>query len=257
LYTLGVDIGSSATKAVILQDGCTIVATSMIPSGAGTSGVRRVLEDLHRQSRLSLEQMSNIIATGYGREQFSPARRSVSELTCHAKGVHLLLPQTRTIIDVGGQDVKVLQVGEKGALLNFVMNDKCAAGTGRFLEVMARVLETDVSKLGELARLSEQRLDISSTCTVFAESEVISHLANGAAIPDVVAGIHRSVAKIVCGLANRVGILPPLVMTGGVAQNAGVVSALQERLSLPIAVSSMPQLTGALGAALLGYEQAC
>jgi predicted CoA-substrate-specific enzyme activase len=256
LITLGIDIGSSATKAIVLEDGSTTVASVMVPAGAGTSGTQRVIEELKKVSGYELAQMDYIIATGYGRALFEPANRHVSELTCHAKGVSMLLPQTRTIIDIGGQDVKVLRVNETGNMLDFVMNEKCAAGTGRFLEVMARVLETEVSKLGELAGQSEKRLDISSTCTVFAESEVISQLANGAKLPDIAAGIHRSVAKSVCGLANRIGIKPQLAMTGGVARNVGVVRAIEERLGYPVIVPPMPQMTGALGAARLAYQEA-
>lgn len=179
----------------------------------------------------------------------------MSELSCHAMGAHFLWPNVHTVIDIGGQDAKVIHI-ENGAMTNFQMNDKCAAGTGRFLDVMARVLEVKVSDLAPLGAQSTKRVPISSTCTVFAESEVISQLSKGTNKIDIIAGIHRSVASRVIGLVNRVGVSPDVAMTGGVAQNYGIVHALEEGLGIEIKTSPLAQYNGALGAALYAYRKA-
>ncbi len=256
MYTLGLDFGSTASKGVIIEDGKKIVATAVISSGTGTSGPQRVQEELDKVSGLKFEDMSAVVVTGYGRMKYERADKQVSELSCHAKGVHFLVPEARTVIDIGGQDAKALKLDENGFLVNFVMNDKCAAGTGRFLDVMSGVLETEVSKLGELSSKATAPVGISSTCTVFAESEVISHLSNDAGVENIVAGIHESVAGRVSGLAKRVGVQDKVVMVGGVARNSGVVKAMEEALRVQITVPEYPQLTGAIGAALFAYEEA-
>lgn len=254
MYTMGIDIGSTATKGVIMQDGQEIVISKMVDVGTGTSGVHRVLDAILADSGLSLDDMAYIIATGYGRQNFEFANRQMSELSCHAKGASWRIPDARTIIDIGGQDAKAIKLDGNGGMVNFVMNEKCAAGTGRFLDVMARVLETTVDGLGELDARSTENLSITSTCTVFAESEVISLLSNGRAVEDIVHAIHESVAKRACGLASRVGVSDPVVMTGGVARNLGVVRAIERELKREIIVPDNPQITGALGAALLAWE---
>ena len=255
MYTMGIDIGSTATKGVILKDGKEIIAYSTISSGTGTSGPKRVQEDLKEKSNLGIEDMSRIIATGYGRMNFEKADKQISELSCHAKGVSFLVPTARTVIDIGGQDAKALRLTEDGRLDNFVMNDKCAAGTGRFLDVMAGILETDISNLGDISSKSTKDIKISSTCTVFAESEVISYLSTGAKIEDIVNGIHNSVAGRVASLAKRVGIKDDIVMVGGVARNKGVVRSMEKALGKTIVVPQWEQLTGALGASLYAYEE--
>jgi predicted CoA-substrate-specific enzyme activase len=178
-----------------------------------------------------------------------------SELSCHARGAAWLYPGVRTVLDIGGQDAKALSVLPGGKLGGFVMNDKCAAGTGRFLEVMARILDTDMSVLGELDLLSQKRVDISSTCTVFAESEVISQLSKGVETADLTAGINRAVAFRGAGLLKRLGITEPLFMTGGVARHPGVVRALQAELHMTVNTDERAQLAGAIGAALLAYDK--
>ena len=183
------------------------------------------------------------------------ADKQMSELSCHAKGASFLFPEVHTVIDIGGQDVKVLHI-DNGAMTNFQMNDKCAAGTGRFLDVMARVLEVKVEDLGRLGAMSTKKVGISSTCTVFAESEVISQLSMGTDKCDIIDGIHRSVAHRVTGLAHRIGVVPDVVMTGGVAQNQGVVNALQEELGVEIKTSPLTQYNGALGAAIMAWQAA-
>ena len=201
------------------------------------------------------EDVSFVLATGYGRNSLEGfADHQMSELSCHAKGASFLFPEVRTVIDIGGQDVKVLRV-ENGAMTNFQMNDKCAAGTGRFLDVMARILEVDVNELGTLGAQSTKYVGISSTCTVFAESEVISQLSADTDKRDIINGIHMSVAGRVAGLAHRVGVQDQVVMTGGVAQNSGVVKALEDQLGHKVHTSPLTQYVGALGAALFAYKK--
>ncbi len=254
-YTMGIDIGSSACKAVILKDGDEIVGTFKVAVGTGTTGPNRAFEGVLESAGLSADEIDYVLATGYGRNTFERADAQMSELSCHAKGANHLFPDVRTVIDIGGQDVKVIQI-DHGAMVNFQMNDKCAAGTGRFLDVMARILEVDVSDLASLAAKSTKTIAISSTCTVFAESEVISQLANGEKKEDVVNGIHYAITARVVGLARRVGIRDRVVMTGGVAQNAGVVKALQDQLEHEVSTSPLSQYVGALGAALYAYSKA-
>lgn len=254
-YTMGIDIGSSACKAVILKDGDEIVGTFKVAVGTGTTGPNRAFEGVLESAGLSADEIDYVLATGYGRNTFERADAQMSELSCHAKGANHLFLDVRTVIDIGGQDVKVIQI-DHGAMVNFQMNDKCAAGTGRFLDVMARILEVDVSDLASLAAKSTKKIAISSTCTVFAESEVISQLANGEKKEDVVNGIHYAITARVVGLARRVGIRDRVVMTGGVAQNAGVVKALQDQLEHEVSTSPLSQYVGALGAALYAYSKA-
>lgn len=255
VYVLGIDIGSASSKVAVLDKNKTMVVSAVVTGGAGTTGPARVLEEVFSQSGLGWEDINRTVATGYGRMSFQKADKQISEITCHARGVHHLLPSVQTIVDIGGQDVKAMSIAPDGAVSKFAMNDKCAAGTGRFLEVMARVLETEVSKLGELAGQADAIVDISNTCTVFAESEVISRLASGVKACNIAAGIHKSVARRVAGLAVRVGIKPDVVLTGGVAQNQGIVKALSDELKQPIMVSPNCQITGALGAALIAYKE--
>ena len=255
IYTLGIDVGSTASKCIILKNGTEIVSKSLIDVGAGTSGPQRAISEVLDNCGLKREDMSYILATGYGRNSLLDlADKQMSELSCHAKGATFLFPQVHTVIDIGGQDVKILQV-ENGVMTNFVMNDKCAAGTGRFLDVMARVLEVKVEDLGTLGAQSTKTVEISSTCTVFAESEVISQLSMGTNKCDIINGIHNSVASRVVGLAHRVGVVDRVVMTGGVAQNTGVVKALEKQLGHEISTSPLTQYNGALGAALFAYQR--
>ena len=256
IYTLGIDIGSTASKCVILKDGTELVAKSLIAVGAGTSGPDRAIAQVLETAGMKREDMAYVLATGYGRNSLENfADHQMSELSCHAKGAAYLFPEVRTVIDIGGQDVKVMRV-ENGAMTNFQMNDKCAAGTGRFLDVMARILEVDVNELGALGAQSTKYVGISSTCTVFAESEVISQLARDTDKRDIINGIHMSVAGRVAGLAHRVGVQDQVVMTGGVAQNSGVVKALEEHLGHKVHTSPLTQYVGALGAALFAYKRA-
>ncbi|MBR2522628.1 MAG: 2-hydroxyglutaryl-CoA dehydratase [Coriobacteriales bacterium] len=255
LLTLGMDVGSTTSKCLILRNGEEVLASALVPAGTGTSGPSRALEEALASAGLAREDVAVLTATGYGRSTFPGADYVVSELSCHALGAHALCEEARTVIDIGGQDAKALRIGPDGKLESFLMNDKCAAGTGRFLEVMARVLEKDVSDLAEMDEQAEGIVPISSTCTVFAESEVISQLAKGVDLCSLVKGIHASVAVRTAALARRLGVVPPIAMTGGVARNAGVVHALESELGTSIRVSPLAQMAGALGAAIYGYRK--
>ena len=253
VFTLGIDLGSTTSKAVALKDGKFVVGSSIISAGTGTTGPARAFEACLKDSGIAKEQLSMIIATGYGRNTFEEANLAISELTAHAIGVHAMYPDARTLIDIGGQDAKVMSIGESGRLENFMMNDKCAAGTGRFLEVMAKVLELDISELKDYDEKADGMISVSSTCTVFAESEVISQLSRGVDIPSLVRGINASVAVKTASLVKRLGVKEPVYMTGGVARNTGVVRALERELGVKVNVSEIQQLNGAFGAAIYGF----
>lgn len=255
---LGLDVGSTASKCVIADEHGAIVARGLYSAGAGTAGPRACVEEALSQVSVtaSLDDVTMSCATGYGRHLEEWTSMQVSELSCHAKGAARLFDGVRTVIDIGGQDAKVLSLSKDGKLVNFVMNDKCAAGTGRFLDVMANVFGCSVSDLSDLDRQSDEIAPISSTCTVFAESEVISKLAAGTPIPDIVAGVHESVVDRTYGLAKRAGIIPIVAMTGGVALNTGLRERLEQRIGHPIATSELAQFAGAYGAALSALEKA-
>ena len=254
MYTLGIDIGSSSSKAVILKDGKEVVNQAVIQVGTGTSGPARVMEKVFEDIDLKPENIRFTVATGYGRFAVKEADKQISEISCHAKGIFFQHPEARTIIDIGGQDAKAIRLDAKGNIGQFVMNDKCAAGTGRFLDVMSRVLEIPLSEMGNVHFDATEWAFVSSTCTVFAESEVISLLSQGVTRENIVAGVHQSVASKACSLVYRVGVNDDIVMCGGVAQNPGAVDAIEKQLKKPVVVAKNPQLTGALGAALFAYE---
>ncbi len=256
MFTMGIDVGSASSKAVILDDGNRIVAAEAVQVGTGSTGPKRVIEAVLNNSGLKLGDMKKIVATGYGRFAIKEADKQISEISCHAKGIFHLIPTARTIIDIGGQDAKAIKLDNNGMVSQFFMSDKCAAGTGRFLDVMARVLEITVEEMADYDSRATEPACISSICTVFAESEVISQLSNGTAKENIIAGIHQSVATKACGLAKRVGIAADVVMSGGVAQNAGVVRAISKKLDQRVIVAPNTQVVGALGAALFAYTEA-
>ena len=250
MITMGIDIGSAACKSIIIQDGKHILSKEAFPLGTGTSGPQRVFNQALDNACLKREDLDKIMVTGYGRFTFNEAAGQRSEITCHAAGMHFLMPEARTIIDIGGQDIKIIRLNDSGKVENFVMNDKCAAGTGRFLEVMSRVMNVQIEDLGSLSIQSKEEVSISNTCTVFAESEVISKLSLGVKLPDLAAGIHVSVAKRAAALVFRCGAEPEVGMSGGVALNQGVVSAISKELKTEIHVHELCQYIGALGAAI-------
>ena len=251
---LGIDIGSSATKLVVIDENRDIVGRSVVQLGTGTSGVENAISNLYATHDFRPEDIMGSVVTGYGRKQFGSADTEISEISCHAKGVSHLCPSVRTIIDIGGQDTKVIRIDSNGKIQDFTMNDKCAAGTGRFISVMSKVLDVDIADMGFIDKKATEVISISNTCAVFAESEVISKLSSGCSIPNIVAGIHQSVARRVAGLAYRNRIEPDIALTGGVAQNTGMIRALEQELNDRLIIPCDPQLTGALGAALFALD---
>lgn len=254
-YAAGVDSGSTSTDAVVMDREHHILGSAILPTGAGAaSGAERALEQALEQAGLSLDQLGAVITTGYGRETIGLSDDSVTEITCHARGAHFLYPDARTVIDIGGQDSKVIRIDGTGGVMNFIMNDKCAAGTGRFLDMMARTLELSLSEMSVLGLEWKNDVMISSMCTVFAESEVVSLVANNTPAADIIHGLNRAVAGKTAALAKRLGGEPAYIMTGGVAQNQGVVKALEEKLGARVFVSPQAQLCGAIGAALIALD---
>ncbi len=256
MYTCGIDVGSVSAEAVIInrQDGKTdIVAYIITPTGGDSKGAAtNVFNQALEKAGLAAGDISAVVATGYGRINIPFATKNITEISCHARGVAHYFPDIRTVIDIGGQDSKVIKLDSKGNPIDFLMNDKCAAGTGRFLEVMAKALDIDIRNFAEIFATTSQKVDISSTCTVFAESEIVSLIGHGVAKNSIVKGLVYSITGRIISMVERIGLEEPVCMTGGVAKNLAVVSALEERLDLKIKVPEEPQITGALGAALLG-----
>lgn len=251
MRTAGIDIGSITTKAAVL-DNSTILGTRVSFTGYNVEiAARKVYEDLLEELSLDASSISKIVSTGYGRNSAPFAHKAMTEIICHGAGAHYLNPDIRTVIDVGGQDSKALLVDENGVVKDFVMNDKCAAGTGRFLEVMARALEVDLDDFGTLSLHAKQPAKISSICTVFAESEVISLISKGEVRENIIAGIHDSAASRVYAMTQRIGAKPPIMMTGGVAKNIGMVRSLEKKFNQTIEVNDYAQVNGAIGAAVL------
>ena len=255
-FYAGIDIGSLFSKVVIIDDTSVIKAYSIIRSGAVYKGAAEAAMDKAIvKADINKSDLDCIVSTGYGRARVPFADKQVTEISCHGRGANHVFSEVRTIIDIGGQDSKVIEINEKGQAVKFVMNDKCAAGTGRFLEVMAGSLEVDFEDMSELADKSKNNVEISSMCTVFAESEVISLFAQGICKPDIAAGIYRSIARRITGLAGQVGKKEKFAMTGGVAKSTGMVKALGKSLKTTLLVPEEPQIIGALGAALIAKEK--
>ncbi len=251
MITIGIDVGSITTKAVMMKDGA-LVSAKVINTGYNAKNAgETVLEDIISEVRIKRSSIERIVATGYGRNSVPFADKTVTEITCHASGGRYLNPKIRSVIDIGGQDSKAIVMDEKGRVKDFAMNDKCAAGTGRFLEVMARALEVDLDDFGKMSLNAENPSIISSICTVFAESEIISLISKGEKRENIIAGIHNSISVRVVAMAGRIGLTAPVMMTGGVAKNIGVVKALEKKTGHSIFVSKEAQIAGAIGAAII------
>lgn len=257
-YVAGIDSGSTSTDVVILDQNGKIKSTMIIPTGGGAMmSAEKSLSLALEKAGINKDEIVRIVTTGYGRAYIDSGDDSITEITCHAKGAHYLNPNVRTIIDIGGQDIKAISIDENGAVTNFLMNDKCAAGTGRFLEMMARTLGLSLEEMSTKGLDWKENIVISSMCTVFAESEVVSLVAQNKAIPDIIHGLNVSVASKVGALAARLGKGNPgeYMMTGGVAKNQGIINALEEKLGAKLYICDEAQLCGALGAALFAYEK--
>jgi len=242
------------TKVVLMDEGSNLLAAIKGPTGPEHRQLaNEVMRQALEQAGLQIDDISCIVATGYGRVNVPFADRQITELSCHARGVSSLFPDARTAIDIGGQDAKCMKI-DNGRLTNFVMNDKCAAGTGRFLEVTAAALGIELEDMGDISLKATKKIQISNLCTIFAQQEVVALLSRGEKLENIVAGLHDALASRTAALARRLGIEPDLVLTGGVAKNNGMVKAMQESLGCEIFVPEEPLLTGALGAAIMAKE---
>lgn len=249
----GIDIGSTMTKAVILQEG--IAASVIGPTGPEQRRLaNKVMEEALSLAGLPFEAVTYIVSTGYGRINVPFADRQITEITCHARGIRFLFPEARTVIDIGGQDSKAISIDRQGRPQHFIMNDKCAAGSGRFLEIIADTLGIPLEEIGDLSLKSTHPATISNLCTIWAQQEVASSLAQGVPVPDLLAGVHRSLADRISRMAQRLRLEKPIVLTGGGSKNKGLAAALGEYLAADLLIPENPLLTGALGAALLGRD---
>jgi predicted CoA-substrate-specific enzyme activase len=247
----GIDVGSLSTDCVIINEKEEILSYSITETGASsTEAAEKSLEEALARLAVQRGAVKNLVATGYGRISVPFADKRVTEISCHALGAYKLFPDTRTVVDIGGQDSKVIRVGPGGKVLDFTMNDKCAAGTGRFLEVMASKLQVPLGEMGSLSVGANGEVRISSVCTVFAESEVISLVAQNHPKEEIIRGIHRAIVNRVWSMVKTLGVEREVTMSGGVAKNRGVVAFLEEKLGHPIHVYEEPQIVGGLGAAL-------
>jgi predicted CoA-substrate-specific enzyme activase len=255
-FAAGVDVGSTQTKAVLMEESAGIVARMIVDTGANVSkAAENAYLALCREAGVDARDIGYVVGTGYGRYKIAFGNAQMTEISCHARGAHHVFPNTRTVIDMGGQDSKAIRVGETGEVLDFMMNDKCAAGTGRFLSNAADVLNIGLDDIGPLSLRATRPVKITTVCTVFVESDILSYLAQGKKAEDILGGVHLAIAKRTVSLARRVEIAPAITVTGGVARNSGMVKALEEVLGVPLQVSVDSHFTGAIGAALYALEK--
>ncbi len=257
VYGAGVDVGSTQTKAIILDEDRKVVGRALIATGANVSRAAetafvRACED----ARLAREAVGYVVGTGYGRYKVTFGDAQITEITCHARGAQALFPGTRTVIDMGGQDTKAIKVGPEGEVLDFSMNDKCAAGTGRFLQAAAEVIGLPLERIGEVALQAREPVRLTSVCTVFVESDIMSYLAQKKKVEDILAGVHKAIAARTVSLVRRVGIEEEITFTGGVARNVGMARTLEAVLGRTLNVSPESHFMGALGAAIFALERA-
>jgi predicted CoA-substrate-specific enzyme activase len=255
-YAAGVDVGSTQTKAVVINDREEIIGRALIDTGANVvTAAEKAFELAMVDTRSTEQEIECVIGTGYGRYQINFGHDQVTEISCHARGAVHMFPNTRTVLDMGGQDTKAISVAPAGDILDFCMNDKCAAGTGRFLGAASTALDIPLGELGPTALQAKKSVRISTTCTVFAESEILSWLGRGQKIEDILLGVHESIASRSLGLLRRVGIERELTFSGGVAKNVGMVKTLEKKLGFSINVSEESHFMGALGAGLFGLDR--
>ena len=256
MIVAGCDVGSLAAKAVVLRDGAIagagVVRSGSAPEQSASAAMRLALA----QAGLGLDDLASCVGTGYGRKRISFGDAAESEIACHARGAVWQAPSVRTIVDIGGQDAKAIKLDERGAVVRYLYNDKCASGTGRFLEVIAEALGIELEAMGALARQSTEHLTLSNQCVVFAETEILSLVSEGRETADIVKALHRAVARRAAAMARSIGVVADVAMTGGVALNAGMFDALGEALGLTLVRVPYPQLNGAIGAALVAAERA-
>ena len=254
-YAAGIDVGSTQTKAVVLDTSRAIVARALIDTGANVKRAgQRVLDQVLQESGVPRGDIRFVVGTGYGRYKIEAGNTQVTEISCHARGAHMLFPATRTVVDMGGQDTKAIKIGPDGDVLDFCMNDKCAAGTGRFLAGAADVLGLSLDDIGPISLKGTKPVRLTSVCTVFVESDILSHLAQKKKVEDILAGVHQAIATRTVGLIRRVGVEQEITFTGGVARNVGMIRALGDKLGASLNTSAESQYTGAFGAALFALD---
>jgi predicted CoA-substrate-specific enzyme activase len=254
-YAAGVDVGSTQTKALVIDERRQIVSRALTETGANViRAAENAFHEALRNGDLREEEVEYVVGTGYGRYKVTFGNTQVTEISCHGRGAVHMFPGTRTVVDMGGQDTKAISVATSGEIVDFCMNDKCAAGTGRFLGAASSALDIPLDELGPTALKGERPVKISTTCTVFAESEVLSWLGKGKKIEDILLGVHQSIAARSAGLLRRVGIEEQVTFTGGVAKNVAMIESLNERLGLKVNVSEESHYMGALGAALFALD---
>ncbi len=254
-YAAGIDVGSTQSKAVLIDTSRAIAAKSLIDTGANVKRAgQRGLDALLKESGVQREQIGFVVGTGYGRYKIEAGDTQVTEISCHARGAQMLFPATRTVVDMGGQDTKAIKVGPEGDVIDFCMNDKCAAGTGRFLAGAADVLGLTLDDIGPISLKGTRPIRLTSVCTVFVESDILSYLAQKKKVEDILAGVHEAIAARTIGLLRRVGMEDEITFTGGVARNVGMVAALERKLDRRLNVGPESQYIGALGAALFALD---
>jgi predicted CoA-substrate-specific enzyme activase len=252
---IGVDIGSTFSKAVIFSDSG-ILSWAIIPSGGSyRAAADEVVSQALAKVGISIEDIAYVIATGYGAASVSFANQSVNDISCQGRGISYLFSSVRTVVDIGGQFTRAFRVDNEGRPVAFVLSEKCAAGSGRLLQVIARVLQVDIGELGELSLKSKSKVDFTTGCAVFNESEAISRIAEGAAKEDIAAGVHRALAAKIQGLVGRLGFEPDCALVGGGAKNIGLVKSIEERLGVSVLIPQEPQIIAALGAATVAEEK--
>jgi (R)-2-hydroxyacyl-CoA dehydratese activating ATPase len=247
---LGIDIGAGYTKAVVCES-ATLLSSAVMPSGGSyKETIRAVTEEALRKINLSSRDISRTVATGYGAAMVE-ADQTVTDISCHARGIHHLFPSVRTVIDIGAQFSKAIQINDAGKVTNFVMNEKCAGGSGKFLQVIARILHITLEEIGPLSLASRNPVEFTTGCAVFAESEAVSRIAEGALPGDILAGVHKAMASKIVNLVTRLGLKEECAITGGGAKDRGLVKAIEAELGIAVQVPPEPQITAALGAALM------
>ncbi|MDY6903384.1 MAG: acyl-CoA dehydratase activase [Thermodesulfobacteriota bacterium] len=255
MIVAGCDIGSLTSKAVILKDGEIMASRVMRVAGSPRQTAEKIMTLTLEDAGLAMEDVDYTVGTGYGRKQIPFASKVESEISCHGKGAWWSSNTIRTVIDIGGQDAKAIKLDEDGKVIRYVYNDKCASGTGRFLEIMADALEVPLEDMGKIAGQATEVIDMSSQCVVFAETEIVSLVNDGKEIPDILKALNRAMANRIVSLAKSIGVEQEIVITGGVAKNIGVYEALEERLKMPVQHLKVdPQINGALGAAVMAGE---
>jgi predicted CoA-substrate-specific enzyme activase len=257
MHFAGVDVGSTTTKAAVMDEGLVVVGKALLPTGANViRAAKTAFEQALQEAGLEEHDVDYVVGTGYGRYKVPFGHAQVTEISCHAKGALRVFPGSRTILDIGGQDTKAIRVSPSGEIIDFSMNDKCAAGTGRFLEACAGVMGLTLEEIGPVSLTSAAPLRITNVCTVFVEQEIMSHISRGRKAQDILRGVHSAIAARSLALMRRVGIEPEVTFTGGVSRNPGMVAALEERLGSKVNVSPLSQYLGCIGASMYALERA-